>query len=106
MGSWAEEDIAGIAGWGISCAVRHPPYNSPFYKMPPNVRLIRYCNHSAAAPVCSYLLWHQLPIKLGYLGGKEKAGARICFNQQPAYFLSRPVDWKLEGRREVLKVFD
>ena len=57
MGSWAGEDIAGIAGWGISCLRLDSCHtilccHSLFYKMAPNVRLIRYV---AAAPVCFYL---------------------------------------------------
>ena len=107
VGSWAEEDIAGIAGWRISCAVRQLPYNPMLpQSLLQNVRLIS--NPAAGPPpVSSYLrlLWHQLPIKLGYLGGQRKGWRSDLFQSADVYFLSRPVDWKLGGRREVLKVF-
>ena len=111
VGSWAEQDIARIAGWRISCAVRlrynSIYHSSPFYKMTPNVRLIRYCCAMLHQSLISSSSGTCSPINLGYLGGKEKADARICFNQHHWRISSTtPVDWKQACRREVLKVFD
>ena len=102
MGSWAGEDIAGIAGWRISCLRLDSCHtilccHSLFYKVAPNVRLIRCNPAAAAAPVCFYLrlLWHQPPIKLGYLGGQRKGWRPDLF--QSAFPLSTS---RLEAPRQ------
>ena len=77
MGSWAGEDIAGIAGWRISCLRLDSCHtilccHSLFYKVAPNVRLIRCNPAAAAAPVCFYLPLAPAPHKARLSGRAKK----------------------------------
>ena len=106
VGSWVEEDIARIAGWRISCVVRHRPlkplFATKWHWMPGRLDI------AALQPACC--LWSltlaPTPHKARLSRAQKKRLTSGFVSISPTHFLYTTIQSAGSNRREVLKVFD
>ena len=106
VGSWVEEDIARIAGWRISCVVRHRPlkplFATKWHWMPGRLDI--------AALQPASCLWSltlaPAPHKARLSRAQKKRLTPGFVSISPTHFLYTTIQSAGSNRREVLKVFD